>query len=578
MRKIRGLIYEYYPLILILVLSVLLIMPQMRNRSIIFGADAHFHFNRLYDNYMQLKTHNFSIFQSNFGFFQSGRIINAVYGPGFAWLLSLILYLVHSWAKFQIVTSFLIYVFSGIFMYLLAQRINTNKKYATIASLLFISSYWITSWSYVESYMSWGTMLMPLVIIMGINMIEFDKKGLSILSLSLIIAAMFQIHVLSFLLSILTLIPFFIIGLIKNKDKKGLLKKVLIAAGIAIILTINVWLPLLEVYSSNSIISVTPTANMAKMAVVLTLHETEFLEIGFAFSSLAIFTAIYFIVNRKKIQLTDKTLIIIGLVFLVLSTKLLPWKFIGQHVTSLQSTFQFPYRFLTMATVLLIPVGCKMLSNITFKKNLTNRVFSVFIILATTLSCFQTYQYINKRAKIWNTNKVISTQTKVRKSETFNPKKYRSEMKSNDLGKGLNEVTKAFLDYLPNHSGKDIYKTHNPYKLYIDEILHNQDGFKKRVVKDKLIISWYSHNNQQKRIPVFVYHNSKVIVNGKYYAHNNLQLSDLSVPKVKSKVGYNELTISYRSRLVTPNLLIFVLLMWIGMIVVLILKYIKKLK
>ena len=565
MRKFKYIIQKYYPFILIFLLSLLYIMPQMMQKNIIFGADSHFHFNRLYDNYMQLKTHHFSIFQSNFGFDQSGRIVNALYGPGFAWLLSIILYVVHSWSKFQIVTCFIIFFFAGVFMYLLSRRIRVNKKYATIAALIFMASYWITCWNYAESYMAWGTMWMPLIAMMGIDMMEFDDHGISIIHLALIVSTLVQIHVLSTLLSVITLVPCFIIGLIKNKDKVGLLKKVVLAALISIVLTINVWLPMMEVYSTNKIIPPFPVPDMSGLTETLSLNAMNINEVGFAISLLSILAFGYLILNRKNIEITDKTLIIIGLLFLIVSSKLLPWKLIGQSIPSLQSSIQFPYRFLTMATVLLIPEGCKVLSKISFKNSKINYSFSGLIILATALSCVQSWQTLSQQARD-NFKNISYTSQVVR------------EVESSDLGKGLHDISPVVKDYLPNNTGKDIYALNNADQIYLQETLNNQKGFKKRTVKDKLIVSWYSKNNKPKRVPVFVYHNSRVVVNGKLYAHNKLHLSAYSVPKVKSKVGYNELAISYHSKFVTANLLRLVLFIWICMIALLFVGYFKKLR
>lgn len=81
--------------ITIFTVSLFLVLPQILNKSLVLGGDSNFHFNRIYDTYMQLRTGNFNYFQTNFGFQQSGRIINALYGPGFSYILGLLLVIVH---------------------------------------------------------------------------------------------------------------------------------------------------------------------------------------------------------------------------------------------------------------------------------------------------------------------------------------------------------------------------------------------------------------------------------------------------------------------------------------------------
>lgn len=71
--------YRYY--LIILLIAGLFIVPQLWTQKMILGADAIFHYNRFYETAEQLRTGNFSYFISIFGFQQSGRIVNAVYGP-----------------------------------------------------------------------------------------------------------------------------------------------------------------------------------------------------------------------------------------------------------------------------------------------------------------------------------------------------------------------------------------------------------------------------------------------------------------------------------------------------------------
>lgn len=70
----------WVPLIIV-AFAVLLVTPQLFTRKVILGSDSVFHYNRFYEAAMQLKNGNFSYFLSLYGFQQSGRIVNALYGP-----------------------------------------------------------------------------------------------------------------------------------------------------------------------------------------------------------------------------------------------------------------------------------------------------------------------------------------------------------------------------------------------------------------------------------------------------------------------------------------------------------------
>lgn len=68
----------WLPSIVIVLVAVLLLLPQLTSRGVIAGSDFLFHYNRFYETAMQIKTGNFSYFMSLYGFYSSGRIVNAL--------------------------------------------------------------------------------------------------------------------------------------------------------------------------------------------------------------------------------------------------------------------------------------------------------------------------------------------------------------------------------------------------------------------------------------------------------------------------------------------------------------------
>ena len=108
---------ETYIAILILgIISFVIISPQLYKKSIILGSDVMFHFNRFYEMSKQINTGNFNYYQSLYGFNSSGRIINAFYGWDFAFVMGLLLSIVKTWTKFQIISSFACTLIAGISM------------------------------------------------------------------------------------------------------------------------------------------------------------------------------------------------------------------------------------------------------------------------------------------------------------------------------------------------------------------------------------------------------------------------------------------------------------------------------
>lgn len=97
LKKVWGVIWPY---LVFVAAATIMIFSQLKTGVVTVGGDTFFHFSRFYDAAMQIENNNFSPFQTNYGFQQSGRVINALYGPGFAYLNGLILLMVKTWFNY----------------------------------------------------------------------------------------------------------------------------------------------------------------------------------------------------------------------------------------------------------------------------------------------------------------------------------------------------------------------------------------------------------------------------------------------------------------------------------------------
>ncbi|KAF0370592.1 hypothetical protein [Pediococcus acidilactici] len=561
--KIMPKIKKYYPGLVILLVGLLFVSPQILNKSIIFGADVPFHFNRVYDVYMQLKTHNFNFFQMDYGFNQSGRIINALYGPGFAYFLGLILFFVRSWLKFQVVTSFAIFVMSGYLMYKLATKLGAEKKFATIGAVIFMSSYWIQSWVTVESFMAWGTMLMPLEIMVGIDMIKFDPRKFSAVKLALVVALVIQVHVLSALFTVVAFLIFFVIGLVKAKERIKLFWKTAEAGILCLVLTFNVWGAMLEVFSTNSIVTPFPVANMSKETVNLSVGNTSIYELGLVVSIIYLVQIGYVLYKWKVVDFTNKVVTLIGGMFLLLASNVVPWRTIGTYFGKIESLLQFPYRFLTIASVLLIAGFAMSLSEMKRSSKTSFVPVELAAIIGAIFITMGTFNGIQNAALVWYSNWPISTKTPIIKTKQFTAAEFRNEMKSADLKRGLKLVTKGYPDYLPT-SSKNLFANNNPYGIYAEEIIFNQKGFHKSVKGNTLTVRWHSNKNAEKTmVPVTVYKNSQVSLNGTRLSNDTIKLTKIGTPVISSRKGKNELRLAYKSSLISKYSLWLVAVVWV---------------
>src|SRR5699024_12473812 len=99
-------------------------IPQLFNHVALTGSDTIFHFSRFYDTAQQIKNHNFSYFQMNYGMGETGRIVNAIYGPFFAYLMGSLLLSAVSWFNYKIILVYLIFIVDCFGFYILYRKVK----------------------------------------------------------------------------------------------------------------------------------------------------------------------------------------------------------------------------------------------------------------------------------------------------------------------------------------------------------------------------------------------------------------------------------------------------------------------
>lgn len=192
---------------LIILTIGLLLTGQMITGHGVVGADSVFHYNRFYETYSQLKHLNFSWFQSIYGFNQSGRIVNVVNGPLFAYLNGDLLLLVHSWYQYQLVSSIIIYLIGGFGMYQLLKRLSIRPIIAAMMACFYLTVGWMPRWQIGNNTTALGAMLMPYLLMITFDMIMVDNRPIHWKKLALLMSLTIEIHLLSALLFMLVLIP-----------------------------------------------------------------------------------------------------------------------------------------------------------------------------------------------------------------------------------------------------------------------------------------------------------------------------------------------------------------------------------
>lgn len=138
-----------WPYLIFIPIAIFILWSQGENRAFFVNGDSIFHVNQFYESAMQIKTGCFSWFLSLFGFGQAGRIVNAVYGPIFSYLIGSLLLLVGTWFRAQIVLEFSVIVLGGFFMYHLSRYMRLNRFISLMLGAIYVSSFPITiyTWS-----------------------------------------------------------------------------------------------------------------------------------------------------------------------------------------------------------------------------------------------------------------------------------------------------------------------------------------------------------------------------------------------------------------------------------------------
>ena len=455
---------KYIPYVTIGIMILINLYFQLMAHNIIIGSDTLFHFNRFYDTAMQIKQAKLSYFQMNYAFKQSGRIVNAVYGPYFAYINGLILLIAKNWFRYQIYTTILIYLIGGIGIYKLTRRFNKSIFLNSISIVIFLSMGWITRWQVSQNLTAWGAALAPYVINCGIDMLE--NKEYNYLKLAIIMSIAIETHLLSSLIFVITLIPFFIIRIVKKKERGKFVISIIKSVLLTLLLTCNYWWVLLRLSLTNNLAQ--PAAfNMTNntLRFIKSIYLQEVLIPSFIL--LIILQLIYvLIINRSEINLY---ITLIGTGFLILGSRLFIWDKVQKNFPIIARDFQFPDRLSIVIYPLFLTAFVITLAEL---KNKRIKIICSCILLITAIT-----------SVVMTTNNIrYYTNRGIVDKHVIALKKIDLEKASHSdkLAILLQGLSKRSPDYLPLKSKVKRKDSVN----YEKEILDNTKNYDKDVLKD----------------------------------------------------------------------------------------------
>lgn len=514
--------------------AILLVTPQLFTRKVILGSDSIFHYNRFYEAAMQLKNGNFSYFLSLYGFQQSGRIVNALYGPFFAYLQGGLILISGTWFRYQIVSRVLLHILAESSMYALLKQCKVKTSIALSLGLLYATTFSIQYWTMRQGFSSWGAALLPYCFIPAIHYVFYQRVDQVRLALSM--ALIFQIHVLSALMLAMMYLPFYLYTFVKatTSKKKETILKVLIAVILFLLLTVNVWGVLLYLRGANHLLDPFINREIGKNGIDGTARYWLYTPISLMV--LLILQFIYAIVNWKKLARWKRILHFIYFVFFFLSTGLFPWQYLVENGNTFAELIQFPFRFFVPATILLLAItGLTVTRFVNWRKSIAVLLFA-FAGVGLIQNIMDTTDRVKSAAQDGELISIVK--------HTYVEGDYQTislTMNDSDLSQFLNLVVKPTPDYVP------IYGTigkQNTYDLYYENIVTNQRT--EKLIKDNyLVLTWQADEGEELNLPIVVYKNFILTLNGKELDKDDYNLSTIGTPTVSSQEGKNKLELRY---------------------------------
>lgn len=527
--------------------SVVLIFPQLISKSMVISSDSLFHFNRFYDVSQQIEKNNFQYFISMYGFQQSGRIVNALYGPIIAYFHGTIVFISSSWHMYQVVSNFMLYFFAGISMFIFLVQCDISRKRALYFSIFYLTTYAIQYWIIRQGFTSWGAAFFPLCLIPLVTLVK--SYELPPIKTAMCVAGLFQIHVFSaILLVICYLIAFSFVIFQQKKKRRQLYKNCFIAIFIFFLLTLNIWYTIFYLYRSNQILS--PFVNKTMYLNTINSNSYYWL-LNPAALCVGLFYALYYLCkNNRKLVFFDKIVGIMLCFFLILSTNLFPWKSLVDNDWTIVNLIQFPFRFFVPASIFLICfIGRREFSNKFNGTKLGQFILVLSIGQALVLSTLECFKWQKESLPI-QTGKhtfVFSEDNETIKESFF----------INDKSQALKLIQKSTPDYLP------IYEKslENTYELYAKNIIELNQGYEKEVNNNKLNVMW-NGSGEKRKVPLVVYEATEIIFNGKLLSKEEIETTEIGTLFLEEYSGENMLEVSFRNPPLFNTLLFFRLLFW----------------
>ena len=343
----------------------------------------------------------------------------------------------------------------------------------------------------------------------------------------------FQVHVLSALMLVMMYIPFYLYTFVKVSvtKKKETFVQVVIAVILFLLLTVNVWLVLLYLRGTNHLLDPFINREIGKNGIDGTARYWLYTPISLMV--LLVLQFVYATLNWRKLAKWKKILHFIYFVFFFLSTGLFLWQYLVENGNTFAELIQFPFRFFVPATILLLAItGLTVTRFVNWRKSIAVLLFA-FAGIGLIQNMMDTTDRVKTAAKDGELISIVKHTYVEGDCQTIS-----LIMDDSDLSQFLNLVVKPTPDYVT--IGKQ-----NTYDLYYKNIVTNQKA-EKLVEDGYLVLTWQAAEGEELNLPIVVYKDSILTLNGKELDKDDYSLSTIGTPTVSSQKGQNKTVLSYQ--------------------------------
>ncbi|GKS81305.1 hypothetical protein LPAF129_09910 [Ligilactobacillus pabuli] len=428
-------------------LAYMYIVILFKSGKIFPAADRLFHIERFEEEFKIFQSGHLVSMISTFSFSKVGQAINVYYPWG-----NLIPYGIIRSIVNKPVTAYYFYIgleqFLGLLIaYFSANKISKSRKLAFVfAIVLRFSAYVLfNDFPRFDVGEAWALIFIPLTLAGFYNLVIKNSYLIGSGCMALGLTAELYCHILTSLITVVTLIVLYVISFLFQSHKVKILFSLICSVIIFLVLTSGFIIPLIFSMFQNKVIA--PVIGLDEsfngyLAKSKSLSQVVNLSLNNHISGLEpniglvlLVTVFLGIVVFNQSTNLEKTIYLIGTSSLLLGTTLLPWMFNSKQLIQI---VQFPWRLFTISIVFLAYFTASKVS----KKNISS-ISVILVALYCGLTSIDSIKYIQNNGPVES----ISSQNY--------PRPYTLDNKSYEKVLTLNNNSASdvrYLDYLPNNA------------------------------------------------------------------------------------------------------------------------------